>query len=128
MPAWEYRPDLSFRGWLWTVLVNKWRDRVRHLKAGPRQAAPTALENVASPSNVDQFAEDEYRAYLAARALQLMKDELARDDWLACQEYLVRGRAAADVARELNITVNQVYLAKSRVLRRLREELEGLLD
>jgi hypothetical protein len=34
----------------------------------------------------------------------------------------------AEVARDLGITVNAVYLARSRVLRRLHQELDGLLD
>jgi RNA polymerase sigma-70 factor (ECF subfamily) len=40
----------------------------------------------------------------------------------------VAGRPAADVARELGMTAHAVYLAKARVLRRLREEVAGLLD
>jgi hypothetical protein len=32
------------------------------------------------------------------------------------------------VAAALNLTINAVYLAKSRVLRRLHQELNGLLD
>jgi hypothetical protein len=32
------------------------------------------------------------------------------------------------VAAELGVSVNAVYLAKSHVLRRLRQVLEGLLD
>ncbi len=41
---------------------------------------------------------------------------------------MVHGRPAAEVAAELGVTINSVYLAKSRVLPRLRKELEGLLD
>ena len=48
--------------------------------------------------------------------------------YLVRGEFVVRDRPAADVAAELGISVNSVYLAKSRVLRRLREELAGLLD
>jgi RNA polymerase sigma-70 factor (ECF subfamily) len=46
----------------------------------------------------------------------------------ACWEFVACGRAAADVAAELGMTVNAVYLAKARVLRRLRQELEALPD
>ncbi len=41
---------------------------------------------------------------------------------------MVAGRPAEDVARELGVTVNAVYLATSRVLARPRQELDGLLD
>ena len=48
--------------------------------------------------------------------------------WRACWEFVVSDRPAKEVAAELGLTVNAVYLAKSRVLRRLRHELVGLLD
>ena len=43
-------------------------------------------------------------------------------------QIVVEGRAPADVARELGITLAAAYAAKSRVLHRLRQELEGMLD
>jgi RNA polymerase sigma-70 factor (ECF subfamily) len=48
--------------------------------------------------------------------------------WTAFWETVVNERPAADVARDLGLTENAVYLAKGRVLRRLRIELDGLLD
>jgi len=62
------------------------------------------------------------------RALELMRADFQPVTWQACWEFVVRDRPAAEVAAELGITINTVYLAKSRVLRRLREELAGLLD
>ena len=57
-----------------------------------------------------------------------MQAEFQPATWRACWEFVVRDRPAAEVASDLGITVNAVYLAKSRVLRRLREQLRGLLD
>jgi RNA polymerase sigma-70 factor (ECF subfamily) len=57
-----------------------------------------------------------------------MQAEFDERTWKACWQQTVEGRRAADVARDLDMTVNMVYLAKSRVLARLRQELEGLLD
>ena len=65
---------------------------------------------------------------LARRALELMRTEFETNTWRACWESVVSERAAADIAAELGITVNAVYLAKSRVLRRLREEFADLLE
>jgi RNA polymerase sigma-70 factor (ECF subfamily) len=48
--------------------------------------------------------------------------------WQACWQTVVEGRAVAEVARELGITTNAVYLARSRVLSHLRRDLDGLLD
>jgi len=128
MPTFRYNPRQRFRGWLWTILVNKWRDRVRRNQAGPAMEDVSSMAKLAAPDNVEAFAEEEYRNYLVGRALELMRGELESDQWRACWEYVVRGRPAEEVALELGLSVNQVHLAKSRILRRLRTELEGLID
>jgi len=128
MPTFQHDPGQRFRGWLWTILSNRWRDRVRARAAGPVFAGADRLETVAAPDNMDAVADQEYQAYLIARALEIMQTELPDKEWQACRGYMVEGRPAAEVAKELGLSVNQVYLAKSRILRRLREELEGLLD
>jgi RNA polymerase sigma-70 factor (ECF subfamily) len=38
------------------------------------------------------------------------------------------GAAGAEVAQELGLSVGAVYVAKSRVLQRIRQEAEGLID
>jgi RNA polymerase sigma-70 factor, ECF subfamily len=58
----------------------------------------------------------------------VMKTDFQEATWRACWENVVEGRPADEVACELGITVNAVYLAKSRVLRRLHQELDGFLD
>ncbi len=121
-------PHGRFRAWLWTILLNKWRDRLRQQSAQPAFADQDGLLALTCPDSVEELIEEEYRTYLIAQALKLMQAELPPVEWQACQEYVVAGRPAGDVARELGLTVNQVYLAKSRVLRRLRCELAGLLD
>jgi RNA polymerase sigma-70 factor (ECF subfamily) len=128
MPGFRYQPDLRFRGWLWTILRNKWRDHLRRSRAAPPRADASSLETLALPDNVAQMSEEEYRTYLVGRALRMMQAEFAEADWKACWQNVVEGRPAAEVAEELGLTVNQVYLAKSRILHRLRQELDGLLD
>jgi RNA polymerase sigma-70 factor (ECF subfamily) len=68
------------------------------------------------------------RLQLARRALTLMQEHFEPTTWRTCREFVVNDRTATDVAEELGITVNSVYLAKSRVLRYLRQELAWLLD
>jgi RNA polymerase sigma-70 factor (ECF subfamily) len=127
LPRFRYDERKSFRGWLRTVLVNKWREG-RRGQAACRPAGGTPLPDPAGPDNVAELEDEEFRHYLALRALQLMQAEFQPATWKACWECVVGGRPAPEVARELGLTVNAVYLAKSRVLRRLRQELEGLLD
>jgi RNA polymerase sigma-70 factor (ECF subfamily) len=48
--------------------------------------------------------------------------------WQAFRRYVLQGKPAARVAAELDLSLNSVLLAKSRVLKRLRQELAGLLE
>jgi RNA polymerase sigma-70 factor (ECF subfamily) len=127
LPGFRYDPHKSFRAWLRTVLLNKWRNRRRRHAEAPLPAAG-ALPDRAPAEAPDALAEAEYRQRLVGRALHLMRAEFQPATWKACWEVVAGGRPAPEVARELGLTVNAVYLAKSRVLRRLREELDGLLD
>jgi hypothetical protein len=47
---------------------------------------------------------------------------------MACWEYVVAGRPAVEVAAELGIAAGTMYVARARILSRLRQKLEGLLD
>jgi RNA polymerase sigma-70 factor (ECF subfamily) len=129
LPELEYDPSRSFRGWLRTVMLNKWRDirRRRHVAVAEVDAdAIPATEDVVDVALA--FEEDEYRQHIVKQALEVMQSEFQPATWKACWEYMIVGKPAESVATELGLTVNAVYLAKSRVLSRLREELAGLLD
>jgi RNA polymerase sigma-70 factor (ECF subfamily) len=127
LPDFIYNREKSFRSWLRTVLLNKWRE-YRRGKGLPVQPADEELAGLASPDNVAAWSEAEFQQHLTMRALQLMQAEFQPVTWKACWEHVICGRPAAEVAQELSITVNAVYLAKGRVLRRLRQELAGMLE
>lgn len=118
LPRFHYESGKRFRGWLRTVTLNKCREVVSH--QWPEVADPT--------NDFAEIDEAEYRKYPVDRALQLMRVDFQPTTWKACWEYAVVGRPAAEVAAELGITTNAVHMARSRVLRRLRQELQGLLD
>jgi RNA polymerase sigma-70 factor (ECF subfamily) len=126
LPEFQYDRQQSFRAWLRTVTVNRCHDFFRRRGRAPRTTDDGAID-VAAPEG-DVLGEAEYRRHLVSRALDLMKGEFETTTWRACWECVVNDRAAADVAAELGISVNAVYIAKSRVLRRLRQALAGLLE
>jgi RNA polymerase sigma-70 factor (ECF subfamily) len=128
LPEFRYDPQKRFRGWLWTVLVNKWRERGRRRPAAGQPVGPEGLDELPGPDVEEGAIEAEYREYLIRRAMEVMRQEFQPATWQAFWECVVADRPAADVARQLGISENAVYLAKGRVLRRLRQELEGLLD
>jgi RNA polymerase sigma-70 factor (ECF subfamily) len=128
LPEFRYDRHRSFRAWLRTVTVNKWRQTQRRRAASPRMAGNVDLAEVADKGLADTFWETEYRQHLVSRALQLMQADFEPTTWKACWEFVVSDKPAAQVAAELGTTVAVVYSAKSRVLHRLRQELDGLLD
>jgi RNA polymerase sigma-70 factor (ECF subfamily) len=128
LPEFRYDRDKSFRAWLRTILFNKWRDRLRRASAVPEIHDLEALANASIPDDTQMFGEMEYRQRLVGRALEMMKVEFQPATWQAFWKVIVEGRPAAEVGAELGISIEAVYTAKSRVLRRLRSELDGLLE
>ena len=128
LPEFTYDDTRSFRGWLRTIVVNHWRDALRKRRRQPLGGRAAALDQYPAPDDVGEFDEREYRQYLVNRACQLTRADFQPATWQACWENVVAGRPAAEVARDLGLTVDAVYAATYRVLRRLRQELAGLLD
>ena len=128
LPEFDYDPKRRFRGWLRTVTLNKARDFQRREAVRPNSGLEETIDRVSVASEEDLFEESQYRLYLLQRVRQLMEAEFEPHTWQACWMQVAEGRSAADVGRELGISPNAVRVAKCRVLRRLREELDGMLD
>jgi len=126
LPTFQYDPRRGFRNWLHTIALNKFRDFCR--RRGSRPTEGGSLSDVAAQELSDELAATEYRQHVVGRALQLMQAEFAPKMWKACWEHVVAGRPAVEVAKELGISPGTVYVAKSRIMMRLRKELAGLLD
>jgi RNA polymerase sigma-70 factor (ECF subfamily) len=87
-----------------------------------------ALRRLPDEAALESFWEVEYRQHLVRKALEVMRAEFESKTWQACWEHVVSEKTAAEVGRELGMSEAAVYVAKSRVLRRLRQELDGLLN
>ncbi|MFO1094169.1 MAG: sigma-70 family RNA polymerase sigma factor [Planctomycetaceae bacterium] len=125
LPDFEYNAQLSFRAWLRKVVTNRLNE------IGRRRSVPLSYSlnrvEVEDSAAAESREEQEYRSHIIARALEIMQRDFAPTTWKACWEHVVSGRTAQEVATELGISEGAVYVAKFRVLRRLREELDGLL-
>lgn len=127
LPDFVYEQDKSFRGWLRTITVNKTRDFLRRRNRLTEAKTLDDLEQ-GSTTESDLVAQKEYREFLLRSAMKLMKDHFSESTWRACWLHVAEGNSAKVVAAELQITENAVYLARGRVLKRLREELDGLWE
>ncbi len=126
LPEFEYDASKSFRRWLKTIVTNKWRDRVKCRRNHLAQAFDGELEEL--PEQQSVFSEVEYRRQLMFQALESVKGDYQEKTWRAFVEHGLSGRLAAAVATELQMSEGAVYVAKSRILARLRQELGSLLD
>ncbi|MFT3878737.1 MAG: sigma-70 family RNA polymerase sigma factor [Gemmatales bacterium] len=127
LPGFQYQKDKRFRGWLWTLTLNLWRDQHRQ-QAVRLRPHPDLPGTAITPPEQDELDEDEYRRYLINRMMELIRKEMDNKSWQACWQVACLGRPVADVAAELGITPNAVYIARCRVIKRIREELKGLVD
>ncbi len=126
LPQFRYDRRRSFRAWLRTVALNKWREQRR--RRPPAVEGDDVLREVAGPDETSAFEETEYRNHLVRQALHALRGEFPERTWEAFRRYALDGEDAVAVAASLGLQVGSVYAAKSRVLARLRERLEGLLD
>jgi RNA polymerase sigma-70 factor, ECF subfamily len=126
------RPSDTFRGWLRTIAHNKVRDHYRKMGREPGGAGGTdaqirlsMLPAAESPDEDDPGGEQADQE-LFRRALELIRTEFEERTWRAFWLTAVEDRAPKEVAAELSMSPGAVRVAKSRVLRRLREELGEL--
>ena len=128
MPEFKYDRRKKFRAWLAKVTRNKCVDFQRRQSHLPQVGYDPQVSQTHHPDDAELISKAEYCRYVTQRALQLMQAELPPTTYQAIHRHIVLDQPAAEVARQLGMTVNAVYVAKSRVLRRIREELSGLLD
>jgi RNA polymerase sigma-70 factor (ECF subfamily) len=132
MPTLEYQPERGrFRDWLGTVTRHKLA-RFHHRKNRAEAAvggdeAEQILKQMPAPA-----ADADWTANFHARvlhvALERIRPNFEPATWQAFERVWLENRPAPETARELNLPVATVYVAKSRVLKHLREEILALAD
>jgi len=127
LPEFRYDSGKSFRGWLRTVTLNKWREKNRRRVLAFDKAVSDQLEKLPSAEDVEAAWDQEYSQQLVRSALAELQSHIEPAIWNMFWQHAVCGRPAADVARELRGSLWQVYGAKARVLRDLREYLGDAL-
>jgi len=129
----ERRRTGSFRAWLRSILVHRTRDYFRACQHRPRATGDSdflrRLDQLASPHTaLSQQWDREHDEHVAGVLLRRVQVDFASSTWQAFCRHVLEGTPADLVAREVGVSLNSVLLAKSRVLKRLRQELAGLVE
>jgi RNA polymerase sigma factor (sigma-70 family) len=128
----EYDPKRgSFRAWLFTVtrskLYNLLDRQRRQVRGSGDSAAHQRLDEQAGRDGADIW-EHEYQTRLAALAMERVRGEFHDATWQAFLLTAIEGKPARAAGETLQMSAGAVYVAKSRVLARLREEVQKLQD
>lgn len=121
----------AFRKWLRTVVVHRILGffRTKQTRCQREIDGSAILEALEDPSSdISREWDREHDTYLTRQLIAALEGEFSPTTWLAFRRQMVDGLKPAEVAVELGLTTNAVLIAKSRVLRRFREEAIGLLD
>lgn len=122
----------AFRAWLKSIMVNRirthWRSRNRPAEAGraDRESQLAQLEDPVSP--LSRLWEQEHDQHVLKELLHIVKPHFQRSTWDAFRLVTLEGLRADEAAARLETSTNAVFIARSRVLGRLRQEAEGLID
>lgn len=124
------RPGDSFRAWLHTLTRSKIQDHFRAQQRGPLPLGGStilrllhALPAAEARSSTSEHDED---SEITSRALQFLRSEFEERTWRAFLRTAVDRVPAKEVGEELGMSAGAVRVARSRVLKRLREELADL--
>jgi len=130
---WEYDPSRgSFRGWLFTVVRNKLRNllssRKRHTQGTGDTDMMRFLQEQPAPVEASALWDQEYERRLFAWAAEELRPSFHETTWHAFWQTAVDGKSGKEVADHLGISIAAVYLAKGRVMAKLKERIRLLTE
>jgi RNA polymerase sigma-70 factor (ECF subfamily) len=133
-PVHGWKPDPargSFRGWLFRIAQNLLVNFLRRERRRPCASGDSDARRLldALPANGDEYArliEFEYRRRLFEVAARQIEAEFTPTTWQAFWQTTIESQPIVRVAEALGISQGAVYIARSRVLARLRERVQQI--
>jgi len=132
----QWKPDggqASFRRWLFRVAKNRLLKFVAKSRGESRGAGGTEaqIKLESQPDGRGAVAngwEQEYRQELLTWGAEQIRGEFQPSTWQAFWRTCVEGEPVAKVATELGTSAGNVYVARSRIIARLREKISEIED
>lgn len=126
----EYNPNLGrFRSWLFLIASQCISNQLKKRSRQPIGSADSGVARMIeqTPSEEDEAVwENEYRQYILNWAMEQIQDQFSDSTWTAFFQTALEHKSADEVAGSLNMSVGAVYIAKSRVTKRLKEKVASI--
>ena len=120
----------TFRGWLFTITRNKIFNFLSARRIRPQASGDSSTNQMLNshPEANDEADtwEQEYQRRLAALAMEQIQGEFEAKTWRAFELTAVQGIAAVEASKQLGLSAGAIYVAKSRVLARLKKAVDVL--
>jgi len=124
------RKQGTFRGWLFTITRNKVFNFLSARRIRPQASGDSTTNRILTQEPDGHDGSDtwelEYQRRLASLAMDRVKGEFQENTWRAFWLTAVESVAAPDAAKQLRMSPGAIYVAKSRVLARLKDEVEAM--
>jgi len=127
LPDFQYDAAGSFRGWLRMVTLNKFREKKRKRVTEVSIASNSVLEQIASLQRAESTWDLDYGQMLLQQTMELMESDFQPGTWQALRAVMAEGMTVDQAAEATGVSIWTIYSAKARLMKRLREELKGLL-
>ena len=127
LPDFQYDAAGSFRGWLRTVTLNKFREKKRKRVTDVSIASNSVLEQIASLKSAESTWDLDYGRMLLQQTMEQMEPDFHPGTWQALRAVMAEGMTVDQAAETTGVSIWTIYSAKARLMKRLREELKGLL-
>jgi RNA polymerase sigma-70 factor, ECF subfamily len=123
----ERRREGSFRKWLRVITSNQVGQYLR--KRRPKQAAESLFETFAEPGNaLEEEWNAEYDRHVMRQLLEMIRPEFGEQAWRIFEMTEFEEIPPGEAARRLRVTPGAVYMARNRILSRLREIGHDILE
>ena len=128
---WENSDEtIRFRHWLRRVvknaILNALSRKPHDLAVGGSSVRELLEEHPDADPETEQQIELEYRREIYLRAAEIVQTDVASETWKAFEMTVIQSSPIQDVATQLNKSIGTIYAARSRIMRRLRDEAERL--
>ena len=127
LPDLKYDRQGSFRGWLRTVTLNKFRERRRKKMLPVIDASGSIVDQLVSVPQAESAWDIDYGRLLLRQAMDQMQCDFEPATWQALLAVMRENLSVELASKQHDVSPWTIYSARSRLMRRLRDQLDGML-